>query len=60
MHVPTTGTLPLGDLKPLQVDEWFRGQRERGFGDRTLELCPLGIPGEGESRSGRNAKSIPG
>jgi integrase len=37
--VPAIGTLPLGELKPLQVDEWIRGLRERGLGDRTIEYA---------------------
>ena len=37
--VPAIGTLPLGDLKPLQVDEWLRGLRERGLGDRTIDYA---------------------
>lgn len=37
--VPAIGALPLGELKPLQVDEWIRGLRERGLGDRTIEYA---------------------
>ena len=44
--VPAIGTLPLGDLKPLQVDEWLRGLRERGLGDRTIDYSS---PSNGKS-----------
>jgi site-specific recombinase XerC len=33
------GTLPLGDLKRLQMDEWRRGLRERGLGHRTIDYA---------------------
>ena len=37
--VPAIATLPLGDLKPLQVDEWLRSLRECGLGDRTNDYA---------------------
>src|SRR5262245_35923013 len=37
--VPAIGTLPLSDLKPLQVDEWLRG-----LGDRTIDYAHSVLP----------------
>jgi integrase len=38
-HIETNIVPAIGELKPLQVDEWIRGLRERGLRDRTIEYA---------------------
>ncbi len=37
--IPGIGAIPLGDLKPREVDLWMKSLRERGLGNRTVEYA---------------------
>ena len=36
---PLVGGIPVGDLKPRDVDQWLKSLRAKGLGDRTVEYA---------------------